>query len=391
MSDPTELSRFFGVRNDTDPTRFTKADLVEGHNIDLDETGRITSRAGTLSGLSGKAHSLWSKDADASYGYGVLNGMLGMLDDSFGFTPIVAVTGRVRYVEIAGKVYWSSPAEHGVLDKAVNSPWGMTVPPTPAATSTFGDLAAGTYLYTTTYVRDNGSESGASNMGSISIAQNSGIVLQPLTLPAGVRGLNVYISEVNGEETYLRGALRSGETGRYTTLPSPSVTPRTRYCGPPPKGRLVGYYKGCAYVAEGNFLYHSRPFEYDLFDRVSGYLGFDSPVSLFAPVSDGVFIGTESETLFLAGDGPETFVPRVVVSRGVVYGTEFRIPQQYAGEGPQGDVWMWMSPAGMCMGWDGGQYKNLTATRFLFPQSFQAGASLMKVKDATPQFVVSLF
>lgn len=391
---PIELKGALGVRNDISPERFSAKDLLVGDNIELDDTGKVARRLGAVVQSPGVAHSVWADGKDA---FVAMNGTLNRVEANLALTPITPVTGnRVAYRRVADEVYWTDEYRSGIISSAGNRQWGITPPPAFAATSTsLGDLRDGYYLYTMTFVRSDGKESGAPVCGRLQASGGIAFNNLPVSADPLVTTKNIYLSAWNGELPYLALSLTNTTTSATLSDDPPAGPPlRTQFMGPAPAGTLVGYYNGRAYVAQGRFLWYSQPYEYELFDPMNGYLTFPDNVQTFASVSDGIFVGSDSETVFLHGDDPSEFKRRLVADYGTVRGTEQEIPEYYVldekqrGHGMQN---MWMSKQGVCLGSNGGFFKNLTGGRYILPADVTAGASLLKVRGGTPQLVVSLF
>ena len=387
---PIEIKATGGVRNDVSAERFGKGDLVVGINVELDDTGKVYRRQGYSQIAAAAMHSLWSEGNDA---FVVNAGMLSRVESDLSIRPLTAVTDRVAYVRIADRVFWSDGQQSGVISGSTSRRWGIAPPPVfNAQAVTVGSLRDGDYLYTMTFEREDGTESGAPLCGRISTAGAIFFPALPVSADPTVVRKHIYLSEWNGELPYRAMTLTNSVTAATISAPPPAGPAlRTLLMGPAPAGTVLGYYNGRAYVARGRFLWYSRPYEYELFSPMD-YIAFSTDVQTFAPVSDGVFVGSEDETVFLFGDDPAQFKRRQVCDYGTVRGTEADIPEYYTLDGEsQGPQKMWMSRQGVCHGSDGGQFKNLTGGRYILPEGVVAGSSLLKVRGGTPQLVVSLF
>ena len=386
------LSAFAGVRNDISPERGTLNDLFGGVNIDIDDTGKLWRRQGTTRILSGPMHSLYSNGDISLLARGP---MLIQLHDDFTETLLATVSGdKIAYKTIGNKVYWSDGVTSGVVFDGMNHPWGIVPPAGVSIGVSSGNLLAGTYLTTAVYVREDGTESGASAVIATTVGDNSALdVAIPDSLDPLVTMKRLYVSAVNGEVCYLFGHV-SNSSATLTVSESVLIGPkvRTSFMGPPPAGKVLGLFAGRAYVAQGQYLWYSAPFEYELFDMRAGYIGFNSTVTTFAPVSDGLFIGSDRAVYFLAGTDPTQFHQKQVAAYGAVHGTERELPGYYAGAkgGVPGVVQTFMTTHGMCAGYEHGEFKNLTGDRYI-PVPTSTGASLLKVRGGTPLLTTSLF
>lgn len=395
---PIELKAFAGVRNDIRPERFSSSDLQACVNIELDESGKPARRLGkTLIDDASPMHSGWANDEMCLM---VRNGtMQRMFPDGTFFDYGVAIAGtRVRYTRIANDVFFSDGLQSGIISSTDGyRRWGIEVPSAPLINFIPGDLAAGTYLITNTFVRADGKEGGACLMQSVNIGPNLGLSLG-LTAPADptITERRIYVSEVNGELPLLIATVSASDTlCEITSLPAERTLPvRTLHCGPAPAGQGVWECNGRVYVAENNYLWYSDPYEFELFRLTMNFIGFTSPVRTFAPVSGGLFVGSDDETVFLKGSDPKDFSVEVVAPYGTIAGTETLVPPHMFGKGEtrgQSPAAVWMSKQGLCAGLDGGQFMNLTGDRYTLPEGVSHGASLLKVRGGTPQVVTSLF
>jgi hypothetical protein len=382
-----------GIKNTASPERIGDGDLVSGNNVDIDDSGKIFRRQGTSRIVTGIMHSL---RAFATSAVTVKDGVLGFIEVSGLFTTLkTGIAGRVSYTDIADELFWTDGAVSGVVGGGANRQWGITVPPLPLATAIVGELRAGTYLYTLTYARANGVESGAPSYGSITVPANSGVQFDDIktSIDSTVSTVRLYLSTASGEVPYMVAEIPNGQTSVRITGATIAAAPvRTMNMAPPPPGQLLGHYNGRAYIGSGRFLWYSQPYEYELFDWSAGFIAFESALTVFAPIASGVFVGTEDETVFLDGADPEAFVRKQVAPYGAVLGTEAYVRNDILLEGNMpGSSPVWMSTAGLCLGAEGGLMQNLTSDRYLMPSTVREGASVFKIRSGTPQLITTLF
>jgi hypothetical protein len=384
-----------GIRNNVSAERLTKTDLTEAVNVDIDRTGKISRRGGRspLSGLGAAAHSLYAEGPDAFF---VSGGSLKRLNADLTATTVRAgVAGRrVAYTPIAGETYWSDGLQSGVIGSAGYRPWGIAVPGAPSLARVPGELRGGTYLAAMTYVRSTGLESGASPLLTITVADYSGLSFSDLPVSDDplVTHKRLYVSTPGGELPLLAATLSNSDTEAAVLAAPPAGIPlRTSQLGPLPAGQVVGAYNGYSFVASGPYLWYSLSFEYELCHLRDGYIHMGAPVRTFAPVSDGVYVGLESETVFLSGADPAAFESVTVAPYGAVLGTEREVRNDLISkDGVKGTAVMWASTEGICLGLNGGQFTNLTSERYSLAGTPERGASLFKVRNGTPQFLTTL-
>jgi len=144
-------------------------------------------------------------------------------------------------------------------------------------------------------------------------------------------------------------------------------------------------------VAQGQWLFYSKPFGYELFD-LRDYLGFIKTITMIAPVKDGMFIGTESNTYFLAGTQPDVTQLIEVAGVGVVKGTlTYVASNQVKGleKLDKQSVPVWTSHAGIVVGMSGGATIDLTLDRYAIGKANE-GAALFRTVNGIDQYITVL-
>lgn len=144
----------------------------------------------------------------------------------------------------------------------------------------------------------------------------------------------------------------------------------------PPTGELLCYFRGRMYVIKGRVAWYSEPFGVHLFDPGRNYLAFESDITMFAGVKEGVFVGTETDVTLLRGRRPAEFLYERATTFGVVPGTVTNIDLSRIGDGSMKGIGvMWTSPEGICLGTAEGEVLNLTERRLTYPRA-RYGAGL---------------
>lgn len=385
----TELRAQAGLRNDLPADRFSPGDMLTADNVEMDETGKVYRRLGMALTHAGAFHSLWGDEHDT---YVVQSGWLCRFEPE-GLVQILQVVGkRVTYQRVGDEVFWTDGVDSGVLRGQANRKWGVVAPGRPVVSLTHGAFRAGEYLLCVTHVRSDGIESGASEVQRLAVDDNQGLSVAFQPAPSEVFARRVYLSTWNGETPLLAAILpAASDTLTLSELPNLTVPVRTQYMAGPPPGQALAHFNGRLYVAENKYLWYSQPYENELFDRVGGYIVFSSAIKVLAPVSDGIFVGSEDETVFLSGADPSEFRRIRVAPYGAVLGTAREIPAHYFKDGSvPSPLWLWASERGVCMGATGGLFRDVTGGRYQLPPSV-SGASLFKIRGGTPQFITSLF
>jgi hypothetical protein len=157
-----------GVRNDVGPERFAVGDMLYGRNVDLDESGKIQRRKGSSLVQAGAAHSAWG--AGGNEGFFVQGGYLKRFLADGSISQLTAISGaRVCYADINGETYWSDGVSKGIIKSGVNHSFGIDPPSPIYPQAALGNLPAGAYLCTMTFVDRNGMESGAPKSSAITM------------------------------------------------------------------------------------------------------------------------------------------------------------------------------------------------------------------------------
>lgn len=391
-----EYREFTGLRNDRPVERLSPADLSVAQNVDIDNSGGIALRTGfTLvpTVAAGAKHSLWSDDSalwtdgwegEAYYVQGsslyVINPNLSSSAVMTGLTP----NAPMFYKRVLDRVYFSNGAQTGIFENGIVRSWGLPVPPPPGVIQTVGAMLAGTYQIATTYVRNDGQESGATLAERIDvIADGVGIqVSLPASTDATVVAKNVYLSTRNGEVLYLAMVVPNSQTSAlYSNDTSELNLPLiTQFKSAPPPGQVIGHYRGVMYVAANDVLYPSEDFNYELFD-LRKYLPFDDRITMFATLDGvddgGIFIGTARSCGILVGKGPSDFQYVPKVNYGAIPGTMVQVDGSLYGDDSARArlLPVWLTSQGVCAGMPGMEIRNLTRTMYGIPATGR-GASL---------------
>lgn len=388
-----QINALAGIRNDVSTERFTRSDLLVGKNIDVDETGKAFRRLGVHRLATGAHSSLWSENGNTFYVKN--NALFRLLPDMSSVQIATGIAANVSYTHLAGKVFLSDGIRSLVVQGDQVTAWGVEPPAsTFAVQSAAGDMPAGTYGVTVVFVRRDGYESGAPSGQFIELGAHSAITLTnlPVSTNPHVTHKRVYLTRPNGELFFEAATLRNDVlTTTLRALPPDALPLRTQFKGAAPAGSIVGSISGQSFVASGSVLAVSDPHEPELFDLRYGFVQFGAPITMVAPVSDGVYVGTTEETVFLNGFNVSEWQLQRVANYGVVPGTlVYPDNNQVTQKGIQNIVAMWFSQRGVCIGASSGEMVNLTSSRFVAP-SAKAGAGLFKVRGGTPQYLVSLY
>jgi hypothetical protein len=220
----------------------------------------------------------------------------------------------------------------------------------------------------------------------------------------------LYLSTPNGEVMYRAAVIPNADTS-YTYRSDGldlTVPLTTQFAGPPPAGDIVRVFNGIGYVVVGDVVYYSDPYNVELYRLGTQFLRFGGTVGMFDSVNTGLYVGTVASSnedaeggglvWFLKGDRPDQFELWQMFDYGVIPGTAVKTDTSYlepeeeqaADDGvPAKPALLWASAHGICVGFDGGEVKNLTEEKYSFPVA-QRGAGLVKQQRGYVQYLAVL-
>lgn len=369
---------FSGLRNDIPTHRFDATDLAVGDNVVIDKSHRIFRRRGATKRVSGAAHSLWANENRAFYVSGT--SLVELKNDMTTAALATNLSGdSTSFCQPSDTLYLTDGATTRAMPGAgtVLRTWGLEIPPAPLATVVAGDLAPGRYGITSTYMRNDGQESGAPVGEFFDVAAGRALMLTPIaSADPGVVATRVYMTAADSE---LFMCVSENATASFTpprAMIDAMVEPlATQFLGPPPVGQMIAYYKGHMFVAAGDVLYPSEPYSYELFD-LRKFIQLDGEITLLAPLEDrssgdstGFFVGTSASCGILAGGGPDAFQYIPKADFGAVPGAATFVDGNLYKDGAIGSrmLPMWLSTRGICVGMPGLEVLNLTRSGYGFP------------------------
>ena len=163
----------------------------------------------------------------------------------------------------------------------------------------------------------------------------------------------------------------------------------------PPPGHIIFIFKGRMYVVQDSVIWYSEPFSFSQFRMATNFVPFKSRIRMVAPTREGMFVSDESDTYFVRGVNPKEFqlehicsYPAVERTLDFIKGDNFNADiikgASYAQDGDsalvrgdtEGDVAIWGSGNGICLGFSDGRFRNLTKKQLVY-QSKPVGASVV--------------
>lgn len=360
-------------------------------NFDIDDVGKLSLRQGSSKIYNGSIQkgSLWS---GSEYTFfvegGNLKRLLRRVDDTVGSQVIrIGIGARaVHYLELNNRVYYTNGIITGVLDNDLQDlPWGLASPGTqPNLAQGNGDLFAGTYQVSVTFLQSNGEESGTPLSAQIKLTtDNSSIVLTDFPPPpAGAVETRIYCSHRDGEGLY-RIAEVNPLTLSYEIEVVSNVTSimlQTQFGMPPPAGDLLEYHNGRIYIANDNIVWFTEALRYNLVKPMKGFIMFPKRVTVMKAVDDGIYICSD-KTYWISGVDTGAFHQRVVLPYGGVYNTGINIPNF--------DAVAWFSERGLVFGGENGEVLNVMQDRVAVSK-YGHGTMMWREHKGLRQFVANL-
>jgi hypothetical protein len=156
-----------------------------------------------------------------------------------------------------------------------------------------------------------------------------------------------------------------------------------------PIGQLVASFSGRIYVAKENDIWFSEGMSTHISRLAVNYYMLPKYIHMMQPVEDGIYVGSESNIIYLKGTDPATAEQVNVYPHGVVPYAFARIPGEKFGV-PERDVPVWWTKDGvLSVGLPGGEVRQLTRDRLAAPE-YGFGAVSIREREGISQVVSSL-
>lgn len=379
MAKPVKIGPFKGMCNiqghEGDPAR---PEIIL--NADNDSQGSILVRQGKAiaASLPG-AHSLWTNE---SVTFVVAKGELYKVeaDDSLSSVCSIGLDGPVSYETVRTdneqSVYISGPdymGRYDLEDNSINS-WGISIPDAPRGSVVVGDLEPG--LYHICYTKkDRGKMSGNSEIINVNLtATGKGIFL------SNVGSNQVWITDPGGGEMQ-----RLGVVNMITQQPTGGEPLPTLNAKPPNPGLTnLRWWSGRMWAFRENLLVYSEPFDPELY-RDEAYFDFGTTGTMIAPVTNGLYAATETETFFLTGTDPVS-MRLIKVGSGAMAGSLAFIKQlrDFGANIP-----VWIAGQGIMAGSPDGQVICLTTKKTKLTPGTGQAAAVSRSRHGEMQYLAS--
>jgi len=379
-----------GINNRTKKHDLPEGTLRNAVSVDIDDAGNLSRRSGMTKSYSGlNCRGGFSSPAGSFF----LEDHRLMQFDGSAVTELgQGFTGDHLAHHYLDQVLYLSDGNRCVrVDSGALADWGLPIPQSPGLSATSGTLGSGVYLAAIAYVDSDGRQSGLSSIKSISLSDNSGVIIQslpgaPSSIITAPSYLRLFLSAANGEVLY-RVADVALATASYTVSAAyheDGFEVVWQPLGPPPPGRIIRSHGGRIYIADDTGLvWYSKPGSLHLFDLAHDFLLFSEPVTVMEPVESGIFFATDSRTEFHLGADPEEgFQVVEKYNYGAPFGTGRRLVFD-----AQASV-LWQSHRGTLIGAPDGSLRN--AQEDAVPDVGTEAAGLVRERDGIRQFIASI-
>lgn len=197
-------------------------------------------------------------------------------------------------------------------------------------------------------------------------------------IASGLQGTRIAYAQ-SGEKTFFTNGYQSD----YVKNGMVSLWEMNKYLGPDttrhfskrPVGSHLTIHSGRMYVAQENVLWWSEMFQFGLFNLGESGVQFHTKIRMVRSVDTGLFVSTEKNTYFLAGNKPMEFQKRTVANFPAVEWSDAiqRVPLAEIGFKSGGLGVLWASPEGAIVGSPEGFVKNLNKDKIIYPENVRTG------------------
>lgn len=393
------LSTLLGLNNRRPDFRLRNKDGVfvrAASNADISDAGSAKRRQGYTQVYNGvECHSFWV-DEDVECGYFVDNTTLYQALPASGGKELrvrALSSGmlRGRYLTYA-KVGDEAMLSDGTRNLAIAAdgtvrPLGATSlaasPNVVVGSTGTGALLPGRYQVCCAFMNSGAEISPTTAATQVEVPADGSLVISglPVTWPTDAAQLLIYVSPPNGDTMYLERRL-TAPTANVTiggvTSDGQEVSTFLRAALPP--GRIMRWYAGRLYVANGPVLWYSDVYQPATYQPTANFAQFPQPITVMEPCDAGMFIVAD-KTYWLTGDIATSELKTVSPTRGVL-GT--------SGQNRSAMQAFWMTEQGFALGSADGtvalpQAENVAVSRAA------TGATLYREADGQRHLISALF
>jgi hypothetical protein len=210
-----------------------------------------------------------------------------------------------------------------------------------------------------------------------------------LQLMTGLANTRMSYVQVNDRVYMTNGAY----IGYYSELTIHSlVSPVEGFKAVLPAGQRIAYLKGTLYVAKGKVLYIADAL-CDHYDIRTGFKVFENDITMLRPADNGIYVA-DGKTWYLSekrafADDASEFRKEQVLDIDAIPFTDVLMSAAFVGEGGEGEVAVWLTSEGVCMGDSKGAVKIVTPN-YLMKQEGGVGASAIRNIDGQVRYIATV-
>jgi hypothetical protein len=261
--------------------------------------------------------------------FGVKNGELVEIYSDYCFSASLLTIGNtpLSFEEVDDKIYFCNDNINGIIYNGTIKSWGISkTQPILNLSITSGNLLAGKYQVSYTYVNLDGIESGCSESQVIDVpSDSSGILFSLGVAPdSSIQFARIYCSTQNGKVLFYSGICLPSSSYTISSTSSLSNPLRLFNLDKAPLGHITKYHSGRSLIAQDNILWYSEKFQYQHFDLSKSYLEFPTHIKGVMPVESGIWIASD-KLYFLSGTEPDQYQRITKDIANMVEGTSTKV------------------------------------------------------------------
>lgn len=360
--------------------------LLDAKNVDIDAAGGLRLRDGyakVIPSLNG-SHSIFSDEASLYFVDGQSLMRATPAGDGFQVSSIASGLRPgvpVHWERQASTVWWSNGDQHGRIVSGQALPFGVETPSVPTlAAGGLGGLSAGRYAVSICFALASGEEGGATERQFVELAEGQRVEISGISSPVNSMASRVivYLSEANGSTLYKALNLPAGVSSAVISSGSAKGrAQRNELMEEFPACHNLQLFGGWMLGSAANYLLHSNPFQFGLYDPARNFIPFAAEIDLVVAMDDGFYVCAD-QTYWISGASPDEWQPRVVLPYGATPGTLSRSDTE-----PKA---FWWSDKGQIIAGNSGQLSNVSVGN-LAAKLFAKGASINRRSNGIDQIV----
>lgn len=374
------LGKFTGLDTRSLPVDVGFEGLVEAVNMDGDGRGHYATRQGRIIIFTGPVDAAYS---DGTAFLFLSGGMLRRVGRGGAVDALGPLPGRrLVFATVAGKTLIHTDQAQAVLHGEAFRGFGVPPPSGLEVIVGHGRLEAGRYLVTATELAEDGRESQALPLRALDVADGSALNIIPTVTPGRIA--RVYVSGKNGREVYAYA------DGLWVNLAGPSdhlamnAPCMRQHLGPFPTADLMAWHGSHLWVAAGNRLYRSPPFDYEVCD-LRETIPLPGPITMLRSVDNGLFVSDTERLYWMPAGDPAQMTVVWTHSEPAIAGSDRSIVMGRVGQGSPGKGCLFATTSGLCLGAQDGTVTLITHRKIVFPPASKAAAT-----QYNDRFVISV-